>query len=147
LTHLTKLLLAGMLERRRGRILNVASTAAFQAGPMMAVYYATKAYVLSFSEALANECAGTGVTVTALCPGPTRTEFPQRAGFQPIPLNASLVGAASGVARTGWEGMKRGKRIVIPGIANRAMVQAERLAPRRLVTALTRKVQESRQKQ
>jgi short-subunit dehydrogenase len=147
LTHLTKLLLAGMLERRRGRILNVASTAAFQAGPMMAVYYATKAYVLSFSEALANECAGTGVTVTALCPGPTRTEFPQRAGFQPIPLNASLVGAASGVARAGWEGMKRGKRIVIPGIANRAVVQAERLVPRRLVTALTRKVQESRQKQ
>ncbi len=147
LTHLTKVLLPGMLERRRGRILNVASTAAFQPGPMMAVYYATKAYVLSFSEALANECAGSGVTVTALCPGPTRTEFPQRAGFKPIPLNASLVGAASEVARAGWEGMKRGKRIVIPGIANRAFVQAERLAPRRLVTALTRKVQESRQKQ
>lgn len=146
LTHLTKVLLPGMLERRRGRILNVASTAAFQPGPMMAVYYATKAYVLSFSEALANECAGTGVTVTALCPGPTRTEFPQRAGFQPIPLKGSLVGAASEVARAGWEGMKRGKRIVIPGIANRAVVQAERLAPRRLVTALTRKVQESRQK-
>ena len=68
LTHLTKLLLPGMLERRRGRILNVASTAAFQPGPLMAVYYATKAYVLSFSEALANETAGTGVTVTALCP-------------------------------------------------------------------------------
>ena len=68
--------------RRRGRILNVASTAAFQPGPLMAVYYATKAYVLSFSEAIANELAGTGVTVTALCPGPTRTEFQKTAGVE-----------------------------------------------------------------
>jgi len=80
LTHLTKLILAGMLARRLGRILNVASTAAFQPGPLMAVYYATKAYVLSFSEALANETAGTGVTVTTLCPGPTPTGFAERAG-------------------------------------------------------------------
>jgi hypothetical protein len=146
LTHLTKLFLAGMLERRRGWILNVASTAAFQPGPIMAVYYATKAYVLSFSEALASETAGTGVTVTALCPGPTHTEFERRAGFKPAPLFRSpLVKPAADVARAGWEGMKRGKRLVIPGIANRVLVQAERVTPRRLVTAIARKLQESRQ--
>ncbi len=145
LTHLTKLFLTGMLERRRGRILNVASTAAFQPGPIMAVYYATKAYVLSFSEALANEVAGTGVTVTALCPGPTRTEFQSRAGFQPIPLLRSpLVTATSVVARAGWRGMKRGKRVVVPGLANRILVQAVRATPRRLGTAVVRKLQDSR---
>jgi uncharacterized protein len=83
LTHLTRLLLPGMIARRQGRILNVASTAAFQPGPLMTVYYATKAYVVSFSEALHNECRGTGVTVTALCPGPTKTEFQRRATRAP----------------------------------------------------------------
>src|SRR6185436_6905763 len=82
LTQLAKLLLPGMLARKKGRILNVASTAAFQPGPLMAVYYATKAYVLSFSEALANELQGTGVGVTALCPGPTRTGFQKRAEIE-----------------------------------------------------------------
>ena len=145
LTHLTKVFLPGMLERRRGRILNVASTAAFQPGPIMAVYYATKAYVLSFSEALANETAGTGVTVTALCPGTTSTEFQQRAGIGRMPLvRAPLVSDAADVAREGWDAMKRGKRVVIPGIANRVLVQAERITPRRLVTAIARKLQESR---
>lgn len=146
LTNLTKLFLPGMLERRAGRILNLASTAAFQPGPIMAVYYATKAYVLSFSEALANETAGTGVTVTALCPGPTRTEFQQRAGILPVPLfSAGLVSKAADVAREGWDAMKRGKRVVIPGIANRVLIQAERITPRRLVTAIARKLQESRE--
>ena len=83
LTHLTRLLLPGMIERRRGGILNVASTAAFQPGPGMAVYFATKAYVLSFSEALAEELAGTGVTVTAVCPGPTATNFGAAANMRP----------------------------------------------------------------
>ena len=82
LTELTRGVLPGMTARQSGRILNVASTAAFQPGPLMAVYYATKAYVLSFSEALANELSGTGVTVTALCPGPTRTAFQERAGLR-----------------------------------------------------------------
>ena len=100
LTQLTKLFLPGMLERRRGRILNVASTAAFQPGPLMAVYYATKAYVLSFSEALANETAGTGVTVTALCPGPTATDFQKKAG-------SSRGRASSRPARHG----RRGRRL------------------------------------
>src|SRR3954465_2902869 len=87
LTDLTRLLLPGMVERHRGRILNVASTAAFQPGPLMAVYYATKAYVLSFSQALAEELSGTGVTVTTLCPGVTETEFQQVAGAEGLRLN------------------------------------------------------------
>jgi uncharacterized protein len=144
-THLTALLLPGMLERRRGGILNVASTAAFQPGPLMAVYYATKAYLLSFSEAIANETRGTGVTVTTLCPGPTRTEFQRRAGLKEVLLfRGPLVSSPEEVARAGYEGWKRGKRLVIPGIANRILIQAERLTPRRLTMAITRRLQESR---
>ena len=145
LTHLTKLLLPGMIQRRRGRILNVASTAAFQPGPLMAVYYATKAYVLSFTEALANELAGSGVTVTALCPGPTVTEFQKEAGLEMTRLFRSpLVMQAPEVARAGYEGMLRGKPIVIPGAGNRALVQALRVSPRRLVTAIARRIQEAK---
>jgi short-subunit dehydrogenase len=145
LTHLTKLLLPGMLERRGGRILNVASTAAFQPGPLMAVYYASKAYVLSFTEALANELDGSGVTVTALCPGPTITEFQKEAGVAQTRLFRSmLVMNAPEVARAGYEGMLRGKRIVIPGAANRVLVEALRVSPRRLVTAVARRIQESK---
>ncbi len=146
LTHLTKLFLPGMLERRSGRILNVASTAAFQPGPLMAVYYATKAYVLSFTEALANETAGTGVSVTALCPGPTITEFQKKAGLEETRLfrGNPLVTSAREAARAGWEGMKRGKRVVIPGAGNFLLAQSVRFAPRRMVTAIARKFQESR---
>ncbi len=145
LTVLTKLFLPSMLERRRGRILNVASTAAFQPGPLMAVYYASKAYVLSFSEALASETAGTGVTVTALCPGPTPTEFQRRAGVPAAPtLPGPFAKSAAEVARSGWAGMMAGRRIVVPGFANRALIQAQRLAPRRLVTDISRRLQEKR---
>jgi short-subunit dehydrogenase len=145
LTHLTRLLLPGMLERRRGRVLNVASTAAFQAGPLMAVYYATKAYVLSFSEAIGSETSGTGVTVTALCPGPTRTEFQKAAGMESTALfRGPLVMSAADAARAGYEGMRRGDRVVIPGVANRLLVQALRVTPRRLATAIARKIQETR---
>ncbi len=145
LTHLTRLLLPAMLERRRGRILNVASTAAFQPGPLMAVYYATKAYVLSFSEAIANETSGTGVTVTALCPGPTVTDFQKRAGFGKTRLfRGPLLMDAPTVARSGYDGLMRGKRLVIPGLANRLLVQALRVTPRRLATAIAREIQESR---
>ncbi|HEY1252703.1 MAG TPA: SDR family oxidoreductase [Thermoanaerobaculia bacterium] len=144
-THLTKLLLPGMRARRRGRILNVASTAAFQPGPLMAVYYATKAYVLSFTEALANELDGSGITVTALCPGPTITEFQKNAGVAQTRLFRSmLVMNAPEVARAGYDGMLRGKRIVIPGAGNRVLVEALRVSPRRLVTAVARRVQESK---
>ena len=145
LTHLTKLLLAGMRARSAGRILNVASTAAFQPGPLMAVYYASKAYVLSFTEALANELAGSGVTVTALCPGPTITEFQKHAGVAQTRLFRSmLVMNASEVARAGYEGMLRGKRLVIPGFGNRLLVESLRVSPRRLVTAVARRVQETK---
>jgi uncharacterized protein len=144
LTQLTKLLLPGMLARRRGRILNVASTAAFQPGPLMAVYYATKAYVLSFTEALANELDGSGITVTALCPGPTITGFQKQAGVAQSRLRSILVMDAPEVARAGYEGMMRGKRLVIPGAGNRFFVEALRVTPRRLVTAIARRIQESK---
>ena len=101
LTHLTGLLLPGMIERRRGGILNVASTAAFQPGPGMAVYYATKAYVLSFTEALAEELTGTGVTVTAVCPGPTATNFGTAANMRTLGLVKKVSMSAEAVARLG----------------------------------------------
>ena len=145
LTHLTKLFLPAMRANRRGRILNVASTAAFQPGPLMAVYYATKAYVLSFTEALANELAGSGVTVTALCPGPTITDFQKEAGLEGTRLfHSRLVMNAPEVARAGYEGMLRGKRIVIPGAGNFFLVEALRVSPRRLVTAIARRIQEAK---
>ena len=145
LTELTKLCVRGMIERRRGRILNLASTAAFQPGPLMAVYYATKAHVLSFTEALAEELTGTGVTATALCPGPTRTEFQQKAGFGDVPLlRGPLVWDAASVARVGWEGAKRGKRVVVPGLVNRVLALGARLSPRRLTTKIARRLQENR---
>jgi short-subunit dehydrogenase len=134
-----------MVERRSGRILNVASTAAFQPGPLMAVYYATKAYVLSFSEAIANELDGTGVTVTTLCPGPTETEFQKRAGVENTALfRGPLVMDARAVAQAGYAGMQKGRRLVIPGAMNRVMATAVRFAPRRMVTALARRIQETR---
>jgi hypothetical protein len=145
LTQLTKLFLPSMLERRSGRILNVASTAAFAPGPLMAVYYATKAYVLSFSEALANELSGSGVTVTALCPGPTDTDFQKDAGLEATHLFTSpLIKDARSVARAGYRGMLAGKRIVIPGVGNKLLVQSIRLAPRRFTTAITRWLQEQK---
>src|SRR3954447_6416423 len=111
LTQLTKLLLPKMVARRRGRVLNVASTAAFQPGPLMAVYYATKAYVLSFSEAIADELRDSGVTVTALCPGPTETGFAAVAGMDQTRLFTLMKPMTSAeVAKKGYEAMKRGRR-------------------------------------
>lgn len=144
LTQLTRLLLPAMLARRQGRILNVASTAAFQPGPLMAVYYATKAYVLSFSEALANELSGSGVTVTALCPGLTRTNFQQRAKMERSKLFTGVVMDAATVARIGYRGMMQGRRVVVPGWRNQLLATMVRFAPRRMVTAMVRRVQESR---
>ena len=142
LTMLTKRLLPGMIERRHGRVLNVASTAAFQPGPLMAVYYASKAYVLSFSEALSNETSGTGVTVTCLCPGPTGTGFQDRARMRESRLFSLLsVASAADVARAGYDGMMAGRAIVIPGPANKAGVQAARVAPRALVRRAIRALQ------
>jgi len=144
LTQLTRLLLPGMLARRRGRILNVASTAGFAPGPLMAVYYATKAYVISFSEALAEELRGTGVTVTVLCPGPTRTEFQEVAHMETARLfRLPGVMDAPAVARAGYAGLMRGKRMVVPGLINRALPLVIRLSPRGLVTRVARLFQET----
>ena len=143
LTHLTRLLLPGMLRRKRGAILNVASTAAFQPGPLMAVYYATKAYVLSLSEALANELEGSGVSVTVLCPGPTRTGFQAAAKMKRSRLlDGRRMMDAAAVARAGYEGMRRGRTVVIPGLANRLLAQSIRVAPRKTVTRIVRRLQE-----
>lgn len=121
----------------RGRILNVASTAAFQPGPHMAIYYATKAFVLSFSEALAEELEPKGVHVSTLCPGPVPTEFQKRAGLEGTPMEKGpLVVAANTVAREAYDGLMKGKRLIIPGWANKVGVQGQRLAPRRLVTKI-----------
>jgi uncharacterized protein len=145
LTQLTKLLLRPMVARKRGRILNVASTAAFQPGPLMAVYYATKAYVLSFSEAIAEELRDSGVTVTALCPGPTQTGFAEIANMTLTRLFTMMRPMSSAaVARAGYRGMMSGKRIVIPGAKNKMLVQSLRVSPRRTVTTLVRKFQENR---
>lgn len=144
-TRLTRELLPGMLERRRGGVLNVASTAAFQPGPLMSVYYASKAYVLSFSEALWEETRGSGVTVTALCPGPTRTEFLARAKMEDTPLfrnGAVRVMEPEPVARQGWEGFRRGQRVVIPGLANRLGATTAALAPRAALLRIVRRLQQ-----
>jgi len=145
LTTLTRLVLPRMVTQRKGRILNVASTAAFAPGPLMAVYYATKAYVLSFSEAIGNELAGTGITVTALCPGPTRTGFADRAGMSTANLfNSPLVLDPAPVAAAGYRGMLRGRAVVVPGLANFLLVQSIRLGPRWVVRQITRWFQERR---
>lgn len=146
-THLTRLLLPAMLERRRGRILNVGSTAGFQPGPYMAVYYATKAYLLSFSEALAEELQGSGVTVTTLCPGPTETGFAERAGILSARLfRSATVMSAAQVARAGHDAVLRGDRIVIPGAVNKAVGQAGRLLPRRLLARMAARLNRGRSK-
>jgi len=146
LAHLTGLVLPGMVRRRAGRILNVGSTAAFQPGPLMATYYASKAFVLSFSEALDAELAGTGVTVTCLCPGPTRTEFQQRAGMAGVPVASGLppMMEAAAVARVGYRAMRRGARLAVPGLLNRLAVFSVRLGPRRLATAVVHEVNRRR---
>ncbi len=143
LVALTRLYLPPMLAARQGRILNVASTAAFQAGPLMAIYYATKAFVLSFSEAIANELRDTGVTVTALCPGPTTTSFQQRADMEDSPLlKGRHVMDARTVAEVGYQGMLAGRTIVIPGLRNQVMAASVRLVPRAVAANLARKLQE-----
>lgn len=136
LTRLTALLLPAMLRRGRGSILNVASTAAFQPGPGMAVYFATKAYVLSFSEALDAELRGRGIRVTALCPGATATGFEARAKGERSALFKGRVATAQAVARYGVRAMERGQRVAVQGVLNRVMAASVRFAPRRVVTAM-----------
>jgi short-subunit dehydrogenase len=141
LTRLTALFLPGMLERGHGAVLNVASTAAFQPGPNQAVYCATKAYVMSFTEALAEEVRGTGVRVSCLAPGATDTQFAAQAGMANTLAFRMGTMAAGPVARAGHDGLRRGKTVVIPGLRNRAMALSVRLAPRALVTRIAGRVQ------
>jgi uncharacterized protein len=136
LTQLTALLLPSMLERRRGAILNVASTAAFQPGPNQAVYGATKAYVLSFTEALAEEVRGSGVRVCCLAPGATDTGFASQAGMVGTRLFRRGVMDPTRVARAGHDGIRRGKTVVIPGMRNRILAFSVRLSPRAFVTKI-----------
>jgi uncharacterized protein len=143
LTHLCRLFLPAFIERRRGRILNVASTAAFQPGPLMSVYYASKAYVVSFSEALHNEARDYGVTVTALCPGPTRTEFDKRAGASSTNLfKRRKVMDALEVARIGMDAMKAGRPLAIAGRMNAAIAFLTRFAPITVTAGIARRFQE-----
>ena len=129
-TVLAKAFARQMVRRGHGRILNVASTAAFQPGPRMAVYYATKAYVLSFSIALSIELAGTGVTVTCLAPGPVRTPFRERARVSASRLFSGERGREPGaVARAGWDALERGRRLAIPGAWNRVGAATARVVP------------------
>jgi len=139
LTLLTRLYVGPMLERRSGKVMNVASTAAFQPGPLMAVYYATKAYVLSFSEAIADELRGTGVTVTCFCPGPTLTEFQKRAQTENSRLFKQLAPMdAKTVAADGYRALMAGKTLTISGFKNWLVAESVRFAPRKVVTAISR---------
>jgi short-subunit dehydrogenase len=140
LTHLTRLFLPGMIERRRGGVLNVSSTAAFQPGPLMAIYYATKAYVLSFSEAIAEEVRESGLTVTALCPGPTHTNFTAAANMQNSNLFKLGAMSAEAVARIGHDAFRRGRCVAVAGLRNKLAVFLVRLAPRSVVRKITHRL-------
>ncbi|MBZ9749730.1 SDR family oxidoreductase [Deinococcus sp. HMF7604] len=147
-TELTRLLVPGMVARGRGRVLNVASTAAFQPGPLMAPYYASKAYVLSLSEALNEELRGSGVTVTALCPGPVQTGFQAASGLGHSellrgPVRLAML-SADEVAAQGLDAMLRGQAVVIPGRLNQLQVAALRLLPRAAVPPMIRRLQARR---
>ncbi len=137
LVELTHAVLPGMIERGDGAILNIASTAAFQPGPGMAVYFATKAFVLSFSEALHEEVAKAGVRVTALCPGPTRTEFGDVAGFKANGPFDKISARSEDVVAMGLKALDRGRAVAIPGLVNKAGAQAHRFMPRWLLRKVT----------
>ncbi len=145
LTNLTRLFLPAMVKNGFGRIMNVASTAAFQPGPTMSVYYATKAYVLHFSEAIGNELEGTGVKVTALCPGATQSGFQSAAGMEESKLvKGRKLPTSREVAEYGYKAMMKGKAVAIPGVFNYLLAQAPRFSPRGWVVKVARKIQEER---
>ena len=145
LTRLSRAYLPAMLQRRSGRIMNVASTAAFQPGPLMAVYYATKAYVLSFTEALAEETRGSGVTVTALCPGPTASGFQAGAAMENSRLvKGRKLPTSASVAAFGVKAMERGDVVAVPGLQNKVLAASVRFSPRPVIRRLVHKLQESK---
>jgi short-subunit dehydrogenase len=142
LVELTHLYWTGMLTSRRGGVLNVASTAAFQPGPLMAVYYASKAFVLSFSEALWEEGRGSGVNVSCLCPGPTRSKFRERAGTDATRLSRIAASMSSmSVARVGYRAWRRNQRVAIPGLRNRVVARLVAFAPRRALLRAVHRLQ------
>jgi hypothetical protein len=134
---LTKRFMGPMIERRSGRILNVASTAAFVPGPLMSVYYATKAFLLSFSEAIDYELKPCGITVTTVCPGPTESEFKVRAGSQRSRLFDAFVMEPHDVARLGYDAMMKGKPLAIPGFRNKLVPIAARVVPHSMIAMLS----------
>ncbi|MBF0254618.1 MAG: SDR family oxidoreductase [Candidatus Omnitrophica bacterium] len=140
LTALTRLFMEPMIERKTGRILNVASVAGFVPGPLQAVYFASKAYVVSFGESVANELQGTGVTLTTLCPGQTTSEFATRAGATKIRAHKFPAASARNVAEYGYRSMLEGRCIAVHGVQNKILVHfLLRLLPRRVVTDLCRR--------
>ena len=143
LTQFCHLFIGEMKEKKLGKILNVASTAAFQPGPLMAVYYATKAYVLSFSEAINNELKDDGITVTVLCPGPTLSGFWDASAASDSKLvKGKKIAASADVAIYGYKAMMSGKSVAIHGFMNRMMALSGKFAPRKLVIAIARKMTE-----
>ncbi|MBO4390645.1 MAG: SDR family oxidoreductase [Lachnospiraceae bacterium] len=145
LTQLTHAYLMSMITRGSGRILNVASIASFEPGPMMSVYYATKAYVLSFSQAISRELKGTGVTCTALCPGPTDTGFAKLAEIPDSRMSEAFrMYKPRDVAREGYRGMMKGKTVVVPGAALKATATAAKVLPSKLVTEVVYHTQQSK---
>ncbi|HZL36545.1 MAG TPA: SDR family oxidoreductase [Tepidisphaeraceae bacterium] len=142
LTHLTRLLVPGMISRRWGRVLNVASIAGFYPGPLTACYNASKAFVVSFSQALSNELQGTGVSVTCLCPGPTRTRFAQRAGLSHSKAFSENVMDAAAVAQAGYAAMIAGKPVAVSGLRNKLRMLPIPLVPNRVLAHFSRKYHE-----
>ena len=141
-THLTKLVLEGMIKRGYGQILNMSSLAAFQPGPLMSIYYASKSYMLSFSEAIANELKGTGVTVTALCPGPTKTSFQETVSENTSENKIKFnMASAKEVALYGYKAMLKGKTYAIPGGFNKFLATIPRFITRNAATSIVRKIQ------
>jgi len=136
LTHLIKLFLPDMLRRENGKILNIGSTGSFVPGPLNAIYCATKNYILSLSEAIAEELNGTGVTVTALCPGGTKTEFAEKANIKNLSVHFFGLMEADKVAKIGYKALMKGKRVVIPGMFNKIQIFSIRFTPRIVVSKL-----------
>ncbi len=146
LAALTRLFVPDMVARHSGRILNLGSMAGFMPGPLNAVYYASKAFVISFSEAIANELRHTGVTVTVLCPGPTQSEFTRIAQMSNVNLTRTLASARQ-VAEAGYDAMLRGKTVIVPGLANKITIHGLlRVSPRRVSIRISRLLMEKRER-
>lgn len=142
LTLLTKHFLKSMKKRNAGKILNISSTAAFQPGPLMAVYYASKSYVLSFTEAIAEEISETGITITALCPGPTASGFQKRGKMESSKLvKDKQLASPEKVAKVGYRALFSGKRVEIVGVRNKFFAQVARITPRKIATQFVYNIQ------